>query len=368
MWTFYDQYLRSFYKRYPQVTKSLYKNQMECLLNDYFDWPGRLIPYFRKSGHQADLIVTNAHQTQLAWAKENDFFVTGPNWEVDIVKAQIKQYRPDILWGNLTPMYAGILPEIRSFCGCCVAWRGAVLDKLFDLSSLDCILVHNPNELIRYRAIGKRSEQFFPCFEPAILDLLPSASPDISISFVGSYFPVHARRVELLLYLVQQQIPIELWGNGLLPEITGIKPWRIRSLLLQAKKLNHNCPLLQRYRGQAWGLDMFKILKRSKITLNIHGDTETGKVPTNMRLFEAMGVGTLTFTEATPNLADLFEPEKQLVTFIEREDLQKKIRYYMQHDDEGQAIAKAGQEQIMRKHTAEIRSSQLLELFEDIRS
>ena len=56
-------------------------------------------------------------------------------------------------------------------------------------------------------------------------------------------------------------------------------------------------------------------------------------------------------TESAPNLADFFEPGKEVVSYDGPDDLVDKLRHYLEHDDERRAIAEAGQMRTLRDHT-----------------
>ena len=64
---------------------------------------------------------------------------------------------------------------------------------------------------------------------------------------------------------------------------------------------------------------------------------------TNMRLYEATGVGTLLITDAKRNLPDLFEPDEEVVTYSSEDELIEKIEHYLSDEAERIRIAHAGQ-------------------------
>jgi spore maturation protein CgeB len=99
-----------------------------------------------------------------------------------------------------------------------------------------------------------------------------------------------------------------------------------------------------------FGLDMYKTLKESKVTFNVHAD-ETGNSVANLRLFEATGVGTCLLTDTRGNMSDLFEAEKEVVTYSSVDEAVEKVKYLLDHEDERQAIAKAGQDRTLKDHT-----------------
>jgi len=73
----------------------------------------------------------------------------------------------------------------------------------------------------------------------------------------------------------------------------------------------------------------------------------------NFRVFEAMMCGTLLLTERTPNgLFDIFREGEHLVTYSPDsvDEATEKVSYLLQHPDQMRQIARAGREEIIKKH------------------
>ena len=62
------------------------------------------------------------------------------------------------------------------------------------------------------------------------------------------------------------------------------------------------------------GIDMYTLLHQSRLTFNKHTD-QAGNCVGNMRMFEATGVGTCLLTDTGNNLPDLFEEDREVVTY-----------------------------------------------------
>jgi spore maturation protein CgeB len=116
------------------------------------------------------------------------------------------------------------------------------------------------------------------------------------------------------------------------------------------------------YVGPAWGREMFQVLRNSLLTLNHHGDLRP--FANNMRLFEATGVGTLLITDWKENLHEMFEPGKEVIAYRTSEECAELVRYYLEHEDEGTEIARAGQQRTLREHTYYQRVQELVDIVE----
>ena len=106
---------------------------------------------------------------------------------------------------------------------------------------------------------------------------------------------------------------------------------------------------------------MYQLLHDSRITLNTHIDISP-RSASNMRLFEATGVGICLLTDWKENLAELYEPESEVVTYRTASECVEKVRYLLGHEAERKAIAAAGQRRTLRDHTFTQRATQLHEI------
>lgn len=96
--------------------------------------------------------------------------------------------------------------------------------------------------------------------------------------------------------------------------------------------------------------DLLKIYNQSKIVFNI-SYTSHGNFAINARDFEAPPCGALLFTQETSDIHDYFIPEKEIVTYRDFDDAIKKIKYYLENQEEAKLIARAGQKRVLTDHT-----------------
>jgi spore maturation protein CgeB len=84
-------------------------------------------------------------------------------------------------------------------------------------------------------------------------------------------------------------------------------------------------------------------------------------------LFEATGVGTLLVTDWKKNLHEMFEPGKEVVSYRTPEECAEMIQYYLEHNEERVAIARAGQQRTLRDHTYSKRMPELVDIIQKYR-
>ena len=98
------------------------------------------------------------------------------------------------------------------------------------------------------------------------------------------------------------------------------------------------------------GIDYYNVLSESRIIFNKHTDHNMGCVG-NLRLFEGTGIGGCLLTDTGENINDLFEPGKEIVTYRSVDEAVEKVTYLLDHEDEREEIARAGQKRTLKDHT-----------------
>lgn len=102
-----------------------------------------------------------------------------------------------------------------------------------------------------------------------------------------------------------------------------------------------------------------RVLKQSKINLNITLRSIQSGIP--LRAFDIMGGGGFLLSNFQAEFLDYFVPGKDFVYYESKEDLLKKIDYYLDHEDERMEIAKNGYEKIAARHTYRHRVREMLD-------
>ena len=296
-------------------------------------------------GHQAHEIVPNCQPLQRAWATEHGVrYARRLRLFPDdtLVLAQVEEFKPDVVYlqdlGALSP---GTLRRLRA--GRLLIGQIASKAPPFKrLDQFDLILTSLPHFVPRFRERGISTEYFRIGFDPRVLPLLRGEPKTEGVVFVGGLARGPHAKGNKLLERVAGRTPVHFWGY-------------------KASRWPATSAIRRRYRGEAWGLDMYRVLARAKISLNRHIDVAEDYA-NNMRLYESTGVGTLLLTDAKRNLADLFEPGEEVVTYSGEDELVEKIEYYLENEEERERIASAGQRRTRLEHTYERRMEELVEI------
>ena len=314
--------------------------------------------YLNNLGHEVIDIIPNCEWLQIQWEQEygRTSLPNILNYQglVDklrgrpdsghlkkILLSQIKRFKPEILYlQDLSVLNATELRRLKSlgYIKMVVGQIACPLPPHNNLIGCDLILTSFPHYVKLFRDMGIKSEYFRIGFDASVLDLLDTSVRDIPCSFVGGISAAHSERMSFLESLATQT-DIQFFGYG-------------------SENLRPSSPIEKKHHGPAWALGMYQILGRSYITLNSHINTAQN-FANNMRLYEATGCGALLITDHKENLAEIFEPGKEVVSYTSAQDAIDKINYYLANPLEGRSIALAGQNRTLREHTYFHRMSDL---------
>jgi spore maturation protein CgeB len=197
-----------------------------------------------------------------------------------------------------------------------------------------------------FRSFGVRAEVVHLAFEPSVIDALPAPPPmDVDISFVGTVSADHQQRIALL-EAIARGYDLKLFGN-----ITGGLP--------------DSSPLHRCFQGEAWGVEMYQTLRRSRIVLNSHIDM-VGREAGNARLFEATGVGAFLLTDFKDNLHTLFEPGREAAAWRSIDNCVAQIQHYLADDAARREISSAGRRRTLAEHNYRERTRNILAFVEKL--
>jgi spore maturation protein CgeB len=101
-----------------------------------------------------------------------------------------------------------------------------------------------------------------------------------------------------------------------------------------------------------------KALTAAKIVVNTMLYAEIEGV--NCTLFEAAGCGAFQITESKPALGELFEPEREVVTFRTQRELREKVDHYLVRPEERREVSDQAYARARREHTYEARLRKML--------
>lgn len=340
--TCYEAFLASHYRAIPDLAVRPYQAQWQSVMGTFFGTADAYSHFLRELGHEAHEVVVNCEPLQRAWAREHGLDGGTPD---DVLLAQVDDFRPDVIYlQNLHVLADATMTALRGSDALVAGQIASAAPPDERLRMFDLLLTSFPHYVGRFERAGVAAEYFRIGFDPRVLDRLGGVPTEHDVVFVGALNGVRHRRGNRAIAHAARKLPLDVWGY----DLRGRTPWS---------------PLRARYNGEAWGIDMFRILASSRIVLNRH-ITDARQYANNMRLYEATGVGSMLVTDAKENLADLFEPGREVVTYRNGRDLVTHARRYLSDEDARREIAAAGQARTLRDHTYAVRMSELAEILE----
>lgn len=103
-------------------------------------------------------------------------------------------------------------------------------------------------------------------------------------------------------------------------------------------------------RGLLFGEDALAALNSAKMAV-IFSRSMTGFQGFKVGILDFLAAGCLVVTEDTPQLHVYFNVGKEVVAFTDRADMIKQITYYLEHQEEADAIRRAGREKVINYYT-----------------
>jgi spore maturation protein CgeB len=343
---------------YPEVLRAAYDGtglagwsydrQLSALLRLKFGtsdfWKTGLMR--ANQGNVIQKFITNATILQSAWLTErrlaslSDENIVGVR--PDIVLRQISEFSPDvIMFHSLSCLPVENLVSLRkdykivgqSSC----EWPG---DERVD--KFHVVFTSFPHYVDRINRLGPKAVFLPLAFDATCLmaGITPFSLRRYPVVFVGG-FGRHWPEAPAFFTEVAEAIPeFRWWGYGVDYTTSVLK---------------------ERYNGEAWGLEMYKIYGDSQMVLNRHSGFIAQGYANNMRMFEATGMGAVLLTERASNLECLFKCGEVLPYGSAGEVIQL-IREGMVSLQSLGLIAQRGQNATLTRHTYELRMRTVDEL------
>lgn len=117
------------------------------------------------------------------------------------------------------------------------------------------------------------------------------------------------------------------------------------------------------YGGALSNEEMVRTYNTTKIVFNpaYSADEDFKGYQTKLRHFEVAGCRAFQITNENPELAKLFKPDEHVCYFKDKEDLFKKVLYYVENDEEREKIAENAFKEAQNAHTTNHRISALFD-------
>ena len=202
----------------------------------------------------------------------------------------------------------------------------------------------------------------------------------IDASFVGANYALRAWHVS---HLLKNGIDLHVYGPNWLPNKKIIHSHRLKRIkyivdaifqryMHEKHKASANLAnldlwrsLLHRYPDNfhpaVSDQELIELYSSSHISLGFlevyegHDRTSVTKQHLHLREFEAPMCGALYCTGYSDELAEMFEPDKEVIVYKNEHELIDKVSYYLKKPAEAEAIRLAGYKRAITEHTYHLR-------------
>lgn len=197
---------------------------------------------------------------------------------------------------------------------------------------------------------------------------------EIPVSFVGGNYSLRARYIG---YLLANDLDVHAYGPGWTTAGGLREPARRIKYLLQAAaafnpetrsrasarlaKLDFSRHLSRVYPDQVHppvtDEELITLYSRSQISLGFlevfdkNDPSQPVRRHLHLREFEAPLCGALLCTGYSDELAEMFDPESEVITYRNQFELLDKVNYYLGHPDRAEEIRQAGRQRALQEHT-----------------
>ena len=392
--SFYKDFLNQYYHAHPYISGKGFDEQYKHLMDQGYGYADYFPRYINKNyGIKAAEIIHNAWHLQRAWGSERGLRLSGD----DLLMEQIRAFQPEVLFiqdsANFAPGFIERVRRkvnsIRLLIGhCCAPYTEGNVEafRMFDV-----MLTCSEKFKGELGALGINCFLFPHAFESSLAqEIDPAADPVNDVVFIGSLLyrrEFHEQRISVVEEILKNRIPFRIYG------VIEEDPWyllrmkQISYLLVNAslriglKGLQKNryirkiaqlkqCPQKNRYsrlirenlrREMVFGKQMLKEIGRHAVGFNLHGEV-AGDYAANVRMFEVTGAGALLVTDHKKNIDELFEPDREILTFHSVGECIEKLKWAIDHPSEAAVIAAAGRARTLKDHSVERRVDLLYEI------
>ena len=210
-------------------------------------------------------------------------------------------------------------------------------------------------------------------------------SRQLGASFVGGNYGL---RADYALHLLENGVDLHLYGPGwtLSGSVAHARRRLRRDLSMGAALFAPSLATQARFTSQAARIDVarrlagahpgnvhqpvpddevIRLYSSSNVSLGFlevfdrHDPSRPILQHLHLREFEAPMSGALYLTNYSDELAEMFEPDSEVLVWRNRHELLEKARFYGQHPEAGDMIRQAGKERALACHTYERRFQQL---------
>lgn len=359
----YQNYLEKFYDSNIGLKKMDFFDLRNALIKDSFPWIFSWSTNIFNDDINIFETVHNCEWLQKSWDVDRKIY---DNWQIEIVMEQIKTFKPNICVLYPPELFTHeIISQIKDIVNhemVIFGYDGMNRMNVDLYKGYDLIITCSDYISDFYKINGKLSYPLEFGFDESVLRKIDLNSlPVYNVGFSGTiYSGLYPTRYNTLKYLTKKT-RIDIRSDFNLNNNHNLFSKRQIKLFLKNMDIAENLALNRignMNLGPVYGLDMYQFLRKSKISLNIHG--EEIDFAGNVRLYEITGIGSCMLAEWKKNIENIFIPDKEIVVYKSLEEAYDKIKFLTKNENIRKKIALGGQEKTLKNYTYKRRFSDFI--------
>ena len=323
------------------------------LLKEFFQykysWSNTIKNSFKT--YDVEIVVGNSYQLQSLWFKE--FFSKKKN-KFDknlILKEQINFFKPEVVLFQNIKTFVEMHEFIKQKNIKSIVYDGVGHNLEFVAKNANIIFSCLNSSINYYQQFTNKCLYLPHGFDETIN--FETKSRD-NLIFIGQVSNKDHFNRAIFLDSINNKFKIKLWLGkkpGFLRLLKNIiyNIFLKKNLFLCIKYLFSLNRLYKNNLGNLYGIDMYKELNKSLITINYHID-KVGDEAANMRIFESTGSGICLLTENKKNLKNFFDIDKEVVVFNNTDEAISKIDFFLKNKNSALKIGMKAKEKTLIAH------------------
>jgi spore maturation protein CgeB len=298
---------------------------------DYVHFP----PAIQRLGHEVEFFDSGDRSLYSDFADLNLALVRRvAAWQPDLIFCVLMHYE---IWLETLDLIRANSPSVIFNWGTDDSWKFAQASRFFS----EHVDLHVTTDAVAaavaaFRGLENVLLSQWAASSGSFREPCPSQSCRYDVSFIGNMYGYRATWIEALR---ASGINVTCFGHG---TENGVVDARMIPEIYLASRISLN------FSGAGQGRGNNRQIKA--------------------RTFEVPGAGGFLLTELSPDLEQYFERGKEIATFESPDELVAMARYYLDHPDQRDAIARAGHRRTTAEHSYEQRFSEILQRLELLRA
>ncbi len=357
---YYEEYINYFYSSHD-LSNLNYRKHQKKIFEDRFGWSDSFKEVLnKKEPFVVEEIIVNDYLLQNKWCNENNISYSLNNWQFEILKEQIKFYKPNIIFVNNPTIEEKYYELFNLFNVKIICYDGISAHNKNILKHADLIITCLKISYNFYKQFNKQVYYMPHGFDIRINQIIKKDK-------VNKYGPIfigniknkhHSNRIDLLNHMLLKT-DIKIWigdSNKKIKSKNLMKLINFKNYFTNLKYFKNYFKIkkiINKSIGKVFGQDMYQLIFDSKVVLNNHIDISQDQMA-NIRLFESTGLGSCLLTDYKNNLTEFFSTD-EIITYRNNDEAVEKIKYLADNPEVAKQIAQKGMKKTLKEHTIQAR-------------